>query len=300
MSESQRGRAYAALLVQTAISAGTYLLGKYAIGQLGWAAAVMVRNIGSSLLFVALLMARPGPALPPGSGLARALLLGLLVVPSNQALFFAGLGRTSPAHASLLFALTPLFVLLLGLQAGKERFEWPKAAGLALAATGAALVVLERAPGGSASLYGDLLVLGAVVAWALYTVLGRSFVRTHGPVRSTSWSLVAGTLLFLPYGAPQAARVDYASQPAGVWWAMGFIVLFTGFLAYLCWYYALARLEPSRVAVFTNLQPLGTAVLAWLVRDEPVTPRLLAGGAVIVAGVVLATRRPPAVPLAAS
>ena len=42
-----------------------------------------------------------------------------------------------------------------------------------------------------------------------------------------------------------------------------FVTLFTGFLSYFCWYYALVRLEPSRVAVFTNLQPLVTALLAW-------------------------------------
>ena len=295
MSDGRRALAYLALLGQTAISATAYLLGKYAIGHLGWAPAVMLRNIGSSALFVVLLMVGAGGGLPPRQAWRRALLLGLLVVPANQALFFSGLGLTSPAHASLLFALTPLFVLLLGLWSGGEKFEGTKALGLALAGCGATLVILERAGPGVASfsLTGDLLVLAAVVAWALYTVLGRPFVREHGAVRTTGWSIVAGTMLFLPIGAPGAVRVDYTHQPAAVWAAMAFIVLFTGFLAYLCWLYALARLEPSRVAVFTNLQPLCVALLAWLVRGEPITPRLGVGGLIVTAGVLLATWRRP-------
>jgi len=286
----QRPLAYLALLGQTAISGGTYLVGRYAIGQLGWSAAVMLRNLGSALLFVGLLAWRGARPLPPRPLLGRALLLGLLVVPANQALFFAGLGRTSPTHAALLFALTPMFVMLLGLASRAETLVPARVAGVLLALVGAAVVVLERPAGViRSSLEGDLLVLGAVVAWALYTVLGRPFVQRHGPVRSTGWSLVGGTLLFLPFGLPSLAQVPAERFSPTLLSAMAFIVLMTGFLAYLCWYYALARVEASHAAIFTNLQPLVAALLAWGVYGEPVTPRLALGGAVIVCGVLLAT-----------
>ena len=134
-------------------------------------------------------------------------------------------------------------------------------------------------------------MLAAVLAWALYTVRSRPFVQEHGPIRATAWSLLCGTLMFLPMGAASTVRVDYTRQPPAVWGAMLFVVVFTGFLSYLCWLYALARLEPSRVAVFTNLQPLCVAVMAWLLRGAPITPRLALGGAVVTAGVLLATWR---------
>lgn len=285
---------YGALLLQTAISAGTYLAAKHALGTIHWPAVVMLRNAGSGVLFAALVRAAPGPSLPPRRDLGRVLLLGLLGVPLNQGLFIAGLERSSPAHAALLYTLTPLFVLLLGVVAGAERIEARKLVGLILALGGAAWVVLERTPRTRAapSLEGDALILTAVLAWALYTTLGRPLVRTYGSIQATAWPLVAGTLLFAPFGAWQAVEVDFPALPATVWWALAYLVLFTSVVAYLCWSYALAHLEPSRVAIFTNLQPVATAALSWAVYGEAITAGLAWGGALVVSGVIAATQGP--------
>ena len=64
-------------------------------------------------------------------------------------------------------------------------------------------------------------------------------------------------------------------------------------VAYLLWYWALAHLPAARVAVFTNLQPLATAVLAHLFLGEHVTPQFVGGALVVIAGVVLAQLRAP-------
>lgn len=284
---------YGALLLQTAISAGTYLTAKYALAYLGWPALVMLRNLGGAALLAALVMASPGPAWPPRPVARRVLLLGLLVIPLNQSLFIAGLAYTTPAHASLMYTLTPLFVLLLSVLTKVERLEGPKVVGVALALAGAAMVVLERSAGASSEgpRHGDLLILAAVVAWALYTVLGRRLVHEHGPLKATAWSMIAGTVMFLPVGAPAMARVAPASLPAGVWAALAFLVVFTSVVSYLAWSYALRWLVPSRVAVFSNLQPVVTAALSWALFSEPITLRLAAGGGLVILGVLVATRR---------
>jgi drug/metabolite transporter (DMT)-like permease len=283
---------YGAILLQTVISAGTYLVAKSALGTLPWPALVMLRNLGSGVLFTLVLVLGKAPRLPPGKVLGRVLLLGLLGVPLNQALFIGGLSLTTPAHAALLYTLTPLFVLLVSLVARTEKLEGPKVAGIGLALAGAAVVVLARAKGGamSGNLGGDLAVLAAVSAWATYTVLGRPIVREYGAVRATAWALLAGTLLFLPFGLPAAARVDFASLSASVWGSLLFIVTLTSFVSYLCWFYALEHLEPSRVAIFSNLQPVLTAGASWALFGEPITANLAGGGALVILGVVVATQ----------
>jgi len=62
----------------------------------------------------------------------------------------------------------------------------------------------------------------------------------------------------------------------------------TSVVAYLLWYYALSRAEAGKVAVFTNLQPLLTTVLAVLLLNQDVTVAFLVGGTVAIGGVVLA------------
>lgn len=293
MSAGQTPRfVHPALMLQTAISAGTYLSAKHALSYMGWPALVMLRNLGSSTLLVAIVLASGGLLMPPREAWGRVALLGLLGIPLNQGLFIAGLARSTPAHAALLYTLTPLFVLLLGLVTGTEKLEPRKGLGLLLALAGAATVVFGR-HGGAVDVgprIGDLMILAAVVAWALYTVRNKGLVAQHGTMRATAWPLVTGTLLFLPIGAEEATGLDHAHLPATVWGALVFLVVMTSVVSYLCWSYALKYLDASRVAIYTNLQPVATAALSWAILGEAVTSRLVGGGALVVAGVWVATR----------
>src|SRR5512141_2612191 len=109
-----------ALLLQTAISGGTYLVAKRALAEVPVSTLVLWRFLVCGVVFAALVVVLPGPALPPRRALPAALLLGLLTGPLNQGLFFAGLQRSTAAHASLLYALTPIGVYLYSVLRGRE------------------------------------------------------------------------------------------------------------------------------------------------------------------------------------
>jgi drug/metabolite transporter (DMT)-like permease len=283
---------YGALSIQTLVSAVTFLAAKQALSELRPSALAMLRFSGASALFAVLLVGWARPRLPPRRWWGRIALLGLLGVPLNQGLLLGGLSLTTPAHAAILYSLTPLFVFVMAVALGAERPDSLKFGGLVLALAGAMVVVFARTgdPLAAGARTGDLLVLGAVIAWAAYTTLGRPLTQAHGPIAATSWTMIAGTLLFVPLGVPGAAAAPLGSLTRMTWGALAFLIVLTSVVAYLCWYYALRALEPSRVAVFTNLQPVGTAALSWLLFDEPVTPTLVGGGALVLGGVLLTTQ----------
>src|SRR5262249_57632352 len=77
------------------------------------------------------------------------------------------------------------------------------------------------------------------------------------------------------------------------WLGLAYMILVTSVAAYLIWYWALAHLPAARVAIFSNLQPLATAVLAHFVLGEHVTPQFVGGALVVISGVVLAQMRAP-------
>jgi drug/metabolite transporter (DMT)-like permease len=282
------GKVYAALCVQVLISAGTYLAGKRAMEELPPTTTILWRFLLSGPVFVLLLLFTPGPKLPPRADVWKVLGLGLLAGPVNQLLFFTGLARAPAAHGALLYAMTPLGVYVMSLLRGQERASVRATAGIAMAFTGVVVLLLGRGLASArGSLLGDLLIFGAMVAWVIYTTEGRPFAASHGPIRATAWSMVAATLLMLPLApfALKPGEVLHASLTAQA--CIVYVALLTSVVAYLIWYYALSKVPASKVAIFSNLQPVATAIAAWALLGEALHWALAIGGGLVLAGVRL-------------
>ena len=286
---------YGALMAHTFVSAGTYLFAKRALVEIPALPLGLLRFIGAScLLSIMLLRLRPpGQRLPPRDAVRKLLLLSFVGVPVNQGFFLYGLQLSTAAHAALLYTLTPLFVLLLAQAFLGEAPGWRTAAGTALALGGTVWVLLQRGLDLSRGpLFGDLLLLVAVVAWAVYTAEGREVVARFGALATIAWTIIGGTLLYLPLGIGSllvpAHRAEIARASAEAWFGLAYLIVMTSVVAYLIWYWALAFLPAARVAIFSNLQPLATAALAWLFFGERITWAFIAGAVVVIAGVLLA------------
>lgn len=292
-----RGKAlvYGALIAQTLSSSGTYLFGKRALTEIPALPLGMIRFAGASLLLSLLLLRLlpRGHRLPPREAWPRILLLAFVGVPINQGFFLYGLQLSTAAHAALLYTLTPLFVLLLAQALLGEFPGWRAAFGTALALGGTVFVLLQRGLDLSRGpLLGDLLLLVAVVAWAIYTAEGRVVVSRFGALPTIAWTLIAGTAMFLPLGIGALMlprnRIALAHASPEAWWGVAYLIVITSVVAYLLWYWALKHLAAARVAVFTNLQPLTTALLAHVFFGERITLLFLLGACVVIAGVLLA------------
>mgnify|MGYP001793849703 CR=1 FL=1 len=146
------------------------------------------------------------------------------------------------------------------------------------------------AGGQAASLTGDLLILGAGLSFAVYTVFGKELAAEHGGMAVIAVSYAAGSLFLLPMTLFFASRFDFSRVSAGAWWAFAYMTVVSSVLCYIGWAYALKRLSASRLSAFSYLQPLVATALAWPMLGEPVTATLMSGGGLIMAGVFLSGR----------
>ncbi len=280
------------MIVHSALSAGTYIAGKRALAelspfQLAFARFVLAAFVHAVVLWrLRVRIERRDLAALAG--------LGILAVAVNQLFFLGGLSLSTPGHAALLYATTPVFVFLVERFRGKERGTKLKVAGIAVAFAGTAVVLAGRGVLGIAGardvLVGDVLLLLAVVSWAFYAVGGKAYAARYGGLATGSVTLVLGTILCTPLGV---ATLDLRRIAALSGWALlsvCYLVVVTSVVAWLIYYWALGRTEASRVAIWSNLQPVLTALLAWAVYGEALTGPFLAGGAMVVAGVVLTER----------
>ena len=256
-------------------------------------AVALLRFVAASAAFLILFRVRR-----EGRGIARRdwpafLLLGFLAVPMNQGFFLFGLAHSTPSHAALLYALTPLVVLLFARRILHEEGFVGKLIGIVVAFAGVAVILLERGLRQEmAVLKGDLLILVAVFAWGAYTVLSKRLLVRYGPMAVTGWSIIAGTMLTIPAFAIPGAVPPLGSVSLSIWAAIAYLAIATSVIAYPLWSYALRHMDASKVAVTANTQPILTALLSWLLFRERFTPGFLVGALLILAGVTwVETRR---------
>jgi drug/metabolite transporter (DMT)-like permease len=282
-----------ALLGQVLVASGTFLVAKVTLQQFDALALAQLRYVLASGGLLGLLAARGEfrPARMRGSWGALAL-LGIAGTTLNQTLFLVGLHGTTPAHAALLYAATPILVLLLAWARGQERPTPGRVAGVGLAFGGVLFLLLGRGLTFDRRwLGGDAVVFLAVVAWAVYTARGKELIARLGALPTTAWAMALGSLVYLPIGLPALARQDWTRVSTMGWVGLLYLAFLTSVLSYLLWSWALARVLASRVAVFTNLQPLVTALLAWAVLGEPLTLHFAFATLAVLAGVWMAERR---------
>jgi drug/metabolite transporter (DMT)-like permease len=160
------------------------------------------------------------PAPVTRGDLIRLAWLGLIGHCMYQYLFVGGLAQTSVANGALLVSATPVVITLLS-TIGGERIGALHWAGTLLSLFGIYIVVGRGAHVTAASLRGDLMLMGAVVCWALYTIGARPLMVRHSPVGVTALSMLFGTLLYLPLAAPRLARVPWATVSALTWGEAG-------------------------------------------------------------------------------
>jgi drug/metabolite transporter (DMT)-like permease len=280
------------MLLHSVISAGTYLAAKRALAELSPFELALGRFVLAGAVFAAIVLHRRVRV--SRRDLAGLAVLGFVAVPLNQGLFLAGLARTTPGHAALLYALTPIFVFLFARLRLGERATVAKLGGIALAFAGTLVVLAGRGVLGGAgsgeALLGDVLVLGAVIAWAIYAVGGKVYAERYGALAATGVSLTIGTVLYLPLGVAMTDVAHFQALSSTAWASLAYLVVLTSVVAYVIYSWALSRADASRVAIWSNLQPVLTAVLAWAVYGEQLTGPFVAGGAMVLAGVVLTER----------
>lgn len=284
-------RVLVALLVQTVVAAGTHLAAKRATASFDPLVLVTLRLVFAGLAFSVVLAVTPGPKLPPRHTWSWLAGFSLLAGPVNQGLFMYGLSRSTAMHGGLLYALTPIGVYLAALALGRERSSPRRFLGIVIALMGVVALLLERGLAAAlAPAVGDLFILGAVVSWVVWTTASRPFAATHGGLRTAGWSIIGGGLWALPMLPRALTQPGLAEVDAVGWACLVYLVLLASVLAYALWNYALASIEASRVAIFTNLQPIATAVAAWALLGEPLTWGVFVSGALVLTGVRLAQR----------
>ncbi|MDP2208746.1 MAG: EamA family transporter [Bacteroidota bacterium] len=279
---------YFILIFQQLIGSGTHIVSKVMVGDVDPVTLTMLRSLIAAVGFLIISFFRKTIFKFDKSDYPMIFFLAVLAIYLNQFVFLSSLKFTTPANASLLYATTPTMVLILSYFFFNEKLTFTKTLGIAVALLGILLVVFDRGIDlKSEYTLGNLMLIGAVLSWSMYTVFGKKLILKYGAFKTSSATMILGSFIFLPFGMFGVFNFDFSNLDTVDIGGILYLGLGTSLLGYGLWYYALGKIDTSKVAIFTNLQPVITTILSVVLLGTTITPIFVIGGVIAICGVIL-------------
>lgn len=285
---------YLLLALSSLFWAGNTIVGRAAVGLVPPATLTFVRW---ALAFLVLLpfalphLVRDWPAIR--SRLPMIAVFALTGSAGYNVIAYLALHYTQAINSLLLQSVAPLFVALWSFVLYRERLTFVRAAGIATSMTGA-LVIICRGDIGVLAHFafnrGDVMILVALVFYALYTALLR-MRPAMDPLSFLAATIGMSAVLMLPPVGFEIATRNVPTFGLGALAAFAYVAIFPSVLAYFCLNRGVELIGANRAAPFIHLMPLFGSILAILFLAERPQPFHAVGYALVLAGVFLAARK---------
>lgn len=293
---------WAALSVVYVVWGSTYLAIRVAIETLPPLLMAGARFlIAGGLLYAFAIRAgdRAGDRPTASQWRAATIVGGCLLLGGNGFVVLAEQHITS-SIAALLVAMVPLWMAVFGFAFYRERLTPAAIAGLLIGFGGVGVLVN---PSGASRVdpLGVVMLVGATTLWSIGSLYARRAPMPSRTGVATGMQMLAGGALLTVVGLARGelARVDLGAVSADSALAWGYLVVFGSLAAFSAYAWVLRVARTSIVATYAFVNPVVAVFLGWLILSEPITPRTLIAGAVIVVGVALIVTARAATPATA-
>ena len=282
---------YISLIFTMLLWGGTFIAGRLLAGNVAPASAAFLRFFIASIAMIILVLAsKKRLTMPPKKLWLPLLLLGITGVFMYNVLFFTGLHTVSAGRAAMIIACTPLVITFFAATFLDERLSFLQFSGIILSLAGAVLVISNGHPtllfSGKFGT-GEAAILGCVLSWAAYSIIGRSVLSKLSPMTSVCYSAIIGTVLLAFPAAYEHLFTRIGTLHRVDWCSLAYLGIFGTAVGFSLYYRGIQKIGATRAGIFINLVPVFSILLSWLILGETITAIVLAGGFLILTGVSL-------------
>jgi len=216
--------------------------------------------------------------------------LGLSGVTLLYVFQFYSLRFISATEGSVLINLHAIFAMLLSAVFLKEPLTSRKTVGVLVAFSGVVVIALRETTTASLILIepvGVLLMVGAALCWATYSVYGKKVLQRYSNQVVSSCVFLLGTLCLIPFAVSENRMVSLVDSSWLAWISVIFLAIPCSVVAFLLWNRMIYELDVTKVLVSLYIVPIPTAILSYVFLGETITYPLILGAALVIAGVYL-------------
>lgn len=243
------------------------------------------------ILTLLIVLARRGFPQIAKQQIFRVLGVGFIGYGVSLGLQFLGTKLSTAANGSLVTSATPAFVLLFAwVILGEEITRWRLIA-LTLATLGVVAVIDPRSAQINPGMFlGNLILIGAALTWALYSVFVRKVTRDTEVLLFSVLAFLGGLPVTVPLGIWELTTMSIGRISLGVVAGVLFLGIISTALAMVLWNTAFAYVDAGLASLTFFAQPVVGTLLGWLFLGETITSWFLLGGALIGAGLIISSR----------
>ena len=251
------------------------------------------RAFGAALLFwlVSLFLPKEKVERKDLGKIFIASMLGLFL---TQISFLKAIQLTTPLDTAVITALTPIFTMFVAAIALKEPITWKKAGGVAISFIGVIFLVIntvhtdgvitETKP------MGIVLIILNCLFFACYLGIFRPLIAKYHVVTFMKWMFLFSSVVALPLNINEMTHLNWAAMSSKHLLELGYIVLFSTFIAYFLIPVAQKRIRPTVISLYGYLQPIiATGMSIYLGMDRISWQKVLAA-VLVFTGVILVNK----------
>lgn len=219
-------------------------------------------------------------------------LLGLTGVFSYNFFFFKGLSLIEAGRASVIIATNPTITALLAALFLKEKLTFRKVLGVLLALTGAFFVITEGnlsvlSEGFTRFGLGELSLLGAVLSWVSYTLIGKVALKKLSPLEATTYACTIGTVFLIGPALHFGLWQSLPNLKPLDWFNVFYLGVLATSIGFIFYYQGIKTIGAARASAFINFVPLFGVLSGVLFLGEIPSKSLYIGAALVISGVSL-------------
>jgi len=292
-----RTKAIFALAIVCFFWGTTWLASKEGVKRMPPLQMASFRQIIAGILYVGFFLFK-GAKLPRGKEWIPILVLSFLNFVLSNGLSTWGVKYISAGLGSIMGAIFPLWLVVIGLFYSKEKIPSKAIAGLILGFGGVCIIFYDHLQDFLNADFrkGIILSLIATWTWAFGTLYTKKQAANFNPYFSLGLQmLISGITLFIFVNATGNA-ISIVQIPWQSWTAIAYLILFGSLFAFIAYLYALQNLPTEQASVYAYVNPIVAVLCGWLVFNEKISVFIAAGGLVTLLGVYLVNKAFKTVP----
>jgi drug/metabolite transporter (DMT)-like permease len=250
-----------------------------------------LRQLTAGILYVCFFLYKQTP-LPRGREWRPLLLLSFLNFVMSNGLSTWGVKYISAGLGSIMGAIFPLWLVVIGFFTQKEKMSGKAIGGLLLGFAGVCIIFYDHLSDflDPDFRFGIMLSLIATWTWAFATLYTKKQATRFNPYFSLGIQMLLSGMLLTFFTQVTGWSVPLASIPFNSWMVLGYLVFFGSVLSFIAYLYALQHLPTEQASIYAYVNPVVALLCGALLFDERITIYILIGGAITLLGVWLVNK----------